>query len=84
MFRWKPGTLSEAQSRLLGLPSKELTLCITDIAGSTALWEWNAGVMDKALALEEKCLRSLLSQHCGHEVLLTAFFAMHSFLPLCT
>ena len=30
--RYKPGTLSEAQSRLLGLPPGEVTLCMTDVA----------------------------------------------------
>ncbi len=75
--RYKPGSLTEAQSKLLGLPMKELTLCITDIAGSTALWEWNPRVMDKAQALQEQCLRSLLPKHCGHEVrnLLASFVA---------
>ena len=66
--RCKPGTLSDAQSKLLGLPPKELTLCMTDVSGSTALWEWNPRVMDTALALQEGCLRSLLPKHSGHEV----------------
>ncbi|KAK9840224.1 hypothetical protein WJX74_005856 [Apatococcus lobatus] len=66
--RYKPGTLSEAQSRLLGLPPNELTLCMTDVAGSTALWECNASVMNAALALQEDCLRGLLPKHSGHEV----------------
>ncbi|KAK9862122.1 hypothetical protein WJX84_008467 [Apatococcus fuscideae] len=66
--RYKPGTLTEVQSRLLGLPQKELTLCMTDVSGSTALWEWDPVVMNKALAIQEECLRGLLSRHCGHEV----------------
>lgn len=66
--RYKPGTLSEAQSRLLGLPPNELTLCMTDVAGSTALWEWDANIMNAALALQEECLRALLPKHSGHEV----------------
>ncbi|KAK9838632.1 hypothetical protein WJX74_000225 [Apatococcus lobatus] len=66
--RNKPGTLTDEQYRMLGLPGKELTLCMTDIAGSTALWEAGAKVMEQALALQEKCLRSLLPLHCGHEV----------------
>ena len=75
--RCKPGTLSEAQSRLLGLPPNELTLCMTDVSGSTALWEWDPRVMDSALALQEDCLRSLLPKHSGHEV-------GGAFLHLCT
>ena len=66
--RYKPGTLTDVQSRLLGLPPQELTLCMTDVAGSTALWEWDAVVMNKALAIQEECLRGLLSRHFGHEV----------------
>ncbi|KAK9844630.1 hypothetical protein WJX74_004974 [Apatococcus lobatus] len=66
--RCKPGTLTKSQSRLLSLPPNELTMCMTDVSGSTALWEWNPRVMDAALALQEDCLRSLLPKHSGHEV----------------
>ncbi|KAK9838704.1 hypothetical protein WJX74_001699 [Apatococcus lobatus] len=66
--RCKPGLLTKDQYKILGLPADELTLCMTDIAGSTALWEVEAQVMDQALSLQEECLRSLLPQHCGHEV----------------
>jgi exonuclease 3'-5' domain-containing protein 2 len=41
---------------------------VTDVAGSTELWEWDAGVMDLALQLHDATLRTLLFQHEGHEV----------------
>ena len=37
--RTKPGRLSEPQRLLLDV-SGQVTLVLTDIAGSTALWEW--------------------------------------------
>jgi class 3 adenylate cyclase len=45
-----------------------ITFVVTDVAGSTELWEWNAEVMDLALQLHDGTLRTLLFQHKGHEV----------------
>jgi hypothetical protein len=47
---------------------KDVTFVVTDVAGSTELWEWNAEVMDLALQLHDATLRTLLFQHKGHEV----------------
>ncbi|KAK9845584.1 hypothetical protein WJX84_001129 [Apatococcus fuscideae] len=55
-------------NRIARTQRKELTLCMTDVAGSTALWEWDAVVMNKALAIQEECLRGLLPRHFGHEI----------------
>ena len=45
-----------------------MTLVMTDVEGSTALWEWNSRVMNSALALHDHTLRSLLPKHYGYEV----------------
>jgi hypothetical protein len=37
-----------------------VTFVVTDVAGSTELWEWDAGVMDLALQLHDATLRNLL------------------------
>ncbi|KAK9843210.1 hypothetical protein WJX74_008778 [Apatococcus lobatus] len=65
--RHKPGLLSEAQQQLLGV-GKEVTLVLTDIAGSTAIWEWNARVMDAAVALHDTIIRNTMYKNYGHEV----------------
>eukprot|EP00899_Mesostigma_viride_P005360 jgi/Mesvir1/14825/Mv05452-RA.4 len=40
---------------------------ITDIEGSTSLWEWNPAVMKKALAIHHNVCRSLLPKYHGYE-----------------
>lgn len=41
---------------------------LTDIEGSTELWEWNADVMMAAISLHDRIIRSQLAQYCGYEV----------------
>jgi class 3 adenylate cyclase len=48
--------------------TKDVTFVVTDVAGSTELWEWNAEVMDLALQLHDATLRTLIFKHLGHEV----------------
>lgn len=45
-----------------------MCLVMTDVEGSTALWEWNGHVMNVALGLHDYTLRSLLPKYCGNEV----------------
>eukprot|EP00899_Mesostigma_viride_P017249 jgi/Mesvir1/25525/Mv01775-RA.2 len=40
---------------------------VTDIEGSTALWEWNPAVMNQALVIHHVVLRSLLPKYYGYE-----------------
>ena len=47
---------------------KPATLVLTDIEGSTELWEWDASVMMEAQALHDRIIRSQLAQFCGYEV----------------
>ena len=45
-----------------------MCLVMTDVEGSTALWEWNGHVMNVALGLHDFTLRSLLPKYFGNEV----------------
>ncbi|KAK9862757.1 hypothetical protein WJX84_009102, partial [Apatococcus fuscideae] len=63
------GLMKPATARSLGLTPGEITLVITDLQGSTELWEWNSQVMDIANALHAQLARRLLKKYCGYEVL---------------
>ncbi|KAK9834423.1 hypothetical protein WJX74_001487 [Apatococcus lobatus] len=63
--RHAPGTL---KASVMGLVDDEVTLVMTDIEGSTSLWEWNDKVMDQALTIHDSILRSMLGKHYGFEV----------------
>lgn len=60
--------MKPAAARSLGLTPGEITLIITDLQGSTELWEWNPQVMDVANALHAQLARRLLKKYCGYEV----------------
>ncbi|KAK9846166.1 hypothetical protein WJX84_007294, partial [Apatococcus fuscideae] len=63
------GLMKPAAAQNLGLTPGEITLVITDLQGSTELWEWNSAVMDVANALHAQLARRLLKKYCGYEVL---------------
>eukprot|EP00899_Mesostigma_viride_P013151 jgi/Mesvir1/21837/Mv04220-RA.1 len=44
-----------------------ITVVITDIEGSTELWEWNPDVMKRALAIHHTVLRAFLPKYYGYE-----------------
>eukprot|EP00899_Mesostigma_viride_P013163 jgi/Mesvir1/21848/Mv04227-RA.3 len=44
-----------------------ITAVITDIEGSTELWEWNPDVMKRALAIHHTVLRAFLPKYYGYE-----------------
>ncbi len=46
----------------------DMSLVMTDVEGSTALWEWNSHIMNIALGLHDHTLRALLPQFFGYEV----------------
>eukprot|EP00899_Mesostigma_viride_P014345 jgi/Mesvir1/22911/Mv19429-RA.2 len=58
-----------AYLRKRGPPHKgePITAVITDIEGSTSLWEWDPVVMKKALAIHHNVLRTLLPKYHGYE-----------------
>ncbi|KAK9791166.1 hypothetical protein WJX73_003369 [Symbiochloris irregularis] len=47
---------------------KPATLVLTDIEGSTELWEWDSSAMMIASGLHDRILRSHLAEFNGHEV----------------
>lgn len=71
LFR-KSGTYlkmkEERKKKKLPLAAGEATYCVTDIEGSTTLWEWNADAMDRALKIHHKVCRSLTTRYFGFEI----------------
>ena len=47
---------------------KPLTLVMTDVEGSTELWEWDRASMMDAVNIHDTVMRSLLPRFCGYEV----------------
>ena len=60
--------MKPAAARSIGLTPGEVTLVITDLQGSTELWEWNPQIMDIANDLHAQLARRLLKTYCGYEV----------------
>ncbi len=58
----------ERQGKGLDVFCSGMSIVMTDVEGSTALWEWNSRVMSPALALHDHTLRSLLPKYFGYEV----------------
>jgi len=52
----------------MDLFQSDMSLVMTDVEGSTALWEWNSYIMNIALGLHDHTLRALLPQCFGYEV----------------
>jgi len=66
-----PGTPSIALGRgegVLSVADVMVTWVVTDVEGSTQLWEWDAAVMDDCVERHNQLLRALLDEHGGHEV----------------
>ncbi|KAK9833496.1 hypothetical protein WJX84_004300 [Apatococcus fuscideae] len=66
--RKPPGTLPLGAGKGLGLVDKEITMVISDVEGSTDLWELCSGAMSKALESHDKLLRQILKKFYGSEV----------------
>lgn len=49
-------------------PKSPLAIVFTDIVKSTAIWESNAEVMAKAMAVHDDLIRKLTTEHSGYEV----------------
>eukprot|EP00899_Mesostigma_viride_P010382 jgi/Mesvir1/19345/Mv10400-RA.2 len=47
--------------------SSSITAVLTDIEGSTGLWEWDSNVMNQSLQIHHKVLRTLLPKFHGYE-----------------
>lgn len=48
--------------------SLEVSLVVTDVKGSSSLWEWQAVAMDVATEIHDKLMRRLIPKFCGYEV----------------
>ena len=46
----------------------DMSLVMTDVEGSTALWEWNSCIMNIALGMHDHTLRAVMPQFFGYEV----------------
>ena len=68
LCRHPPGTLMEKHGKGMDLFHSSMSIVMTDVEGSTALWEWNSRIMNSALALHDHTLRSLLPKYFGYEV----------------
>ena len=50
-------------------PSLPITMVFTDVQGSTSLWESLPLEMEKCISLHDQCIRDLMVQHNGFEVI---------------
>ena len=67
--RHAPGGIPLAQARIVtGQVSTDVTMVMTDVEGSTALWEWNAPVMTAAITMHDSFMRRSLRRCYGYEV----------------
>ncbi|KAH3765580.1 serine/threonine protein kinase [Pelomyxa schiedti] len=48
-------------------PTGNVALVFTDIKGSTSLWEWEANIMKRALALHNNIIRKIYRENNGYE-----------------
>jgi len=58
----------ERKKRKMPKPGDPVSHVVTDIEGSTNLWEWNSVVMDHALKIHHELVRKLLVKHFGFEI----------------
>mmetsp|Transcript_22804 Transcript_22804/g.59590 ORF Transcript_22804/g.59590 Transcript_22804/m.59590 type:complete len:2664 (-) Transcript_22804:127-8118(-) len=63
-----PGVALQAGQGLVVSGDVLVTWVCTDVADSTWLWEWDAGVMDQAIAMHNTTIRELLEEQGGHEI----------------
>eukprot|EP00899_Mesostigma_viride_P024245 jgi/Mesvir1/5004/Mv03151-RA.1 len=69
LHRLHDGGMLQELLRKRGPPSRGAVIAavVTDIEGSTSLWEWNPEVMKRSLAIHHRVLRSLLPKYHGYE-----------------
>lgn len=56
------------EDRPSGPPTQEATIVLTDVQGSTTLWEADAIAMRHALNLHDEMIRELRAEHGGYEI----------------
>jgi len=50
-------------------PAGHMSVVITDVQDSTALWEWNPEIMRDSIAVHEVCLRDNIIRFKGYEIM---------------
>ena len=78
LHRHAPGTLMERHTKGMEVFQNGMSIVMTDVEGSTALWEWNSRIMNLALALHDHTLRSLLPKYFGYEVMIILIIKVHA------
>mmetsp|Transcript_17700 Transcript_17700/g.26812 ORF Transcript_17700/g.26812 Transcript_17700/m.26812 type:complete len:788 (+) Transcript_17700:3-2366(+) len=63
-----PGTANSSTSSSSGPPSNNATIVLTDVQGSTSLWEADPQAMQTALDIHDKILRQQCAAHNGYEI----------------
>jgi class 3 adenylate cyclase len=63
-----PGVALRNGWGVLSLADVMVTWVFTDVADSTRLWEWNPGIMDRAIDVHNQTIRALLEEYGGHEI----------------
>lgn len=67
--RHAPGSIPPSKARIAtGHASPHVTMVMTDVEGSTELWEWNAAAMAAAIATHDAFMRRTLQRAYGYEV----------------
>ncbi|KAG1674923.1 hypothetical protein FOA52_014716 [Chlamydomonas sp. UWO 241] len=66
--RAPPGTAA-ARSGQSGTCAKEVTLVLTDVEGSTELWEWDTEVTSVSIDVHDRLIRQFIAKFYGYEVM---------------
>jgi DNA-binding SARP family transcriptional activator len=66
MAEWQPVATDVPSGRAADLPSGVVTFLLTDIEGSTSLWESKPAAMADALVLHDDLLRAVVAGNGGH------------------
>lgn len=67
--KYAPGDLPPPVAELVtGHASPYVTMVMTDVEGSTTLWEWNSQAMASAITMHDTVMRKLLRRYSGYEV----------------
>jgi len=61
-------SLSSSNSSSLGPPQDNATIVLTDVQGSTSLWEANPQAMQEALDIHDRILRRNCASYNGYEI----------------
>jgi class 3 adenylate cyclase len=67
--KYCPGDLPPRIAELVtGHAAPYVTMVMTDVQGSTRLWEWDSNAMASAITMHDTLMRKLLRRYSGYEV----------------